>query len=244
MKSDNLNSIIHTLQSHKDPEKAKILSAFFKTRKGEYGEGDVFLGITVPTQRKIAREFKDLSLKDMNKLLRSKTHEHRLTALIILTNQYTRGTSQQKSNLVKFYLAHIRFVNNWDLVDSSAPHILGNYLLDKNRVKLYTLAKSKNLWERRIAIVATYAFIKNNDFKDTLELSKMLMKDPHDLIHKATGWMLRELGKRDIRLLEQFLNKHAANMPRTMLRYAIERMPDTRRKYFMSLKLKPDLRAV
>ncbi len=214
-------------------KQAKILQRFFKTGKGEYGEGDVFLGIKVPVQRKISKKFKDLKLSDLQKLLNSKIHEERLISLFILISQYINGDEKIKKKIYNFYLKNTKNINNWDLVDSSAPNIVGNYLLNKPRNILYKLVKSKNLWDRRIAVLATFTFIRNNDFKDIIKIAKTLIKDEHDLIHKATGWMLREVGKRDEKILTQFLNKHIKKMPRTMLRYAIEKLNEEKRKIYL-----------
>ena len=214
-----------------DPEQAKILSKFFKTGKGEYGEGDVFLGIKVPELRKITKKYFYLPLKDTQTLLNSKIHEYRLVALFILVDKYSK--SDNKTEIVNLYLKNTKKVNNWDLVDLSAHYILGDYLLNKNRSVLYTLAKSKNLWEKRISIISTYAFIKNNQFDDTLKISEILLNDNHDLIHKAVGWMLREVGKKNQAVEEKFLKKHYKVMPRTMLRYAIEKFDDKKRKFYM-----------
>lgn len=208
----------------KNPEKAKILQKFFKTGKGEYGEGDVFLGITVPEIRKIAKVKKDLSFSEIQKLLESKYHEYRLTGLLLLT--YKPLTK----DVVNFYLKNTRYVNNWDLVDLTAYKILGMWLLNKDRSILYSLAQSKNMWEQRIAIVATWAFIRQKQFEDTLNISESLLTHKHDLIHKAVGWMLREVGKKDEQVLRKFLKKNLARMSRTTLRYAIERLLD-RKKY-------------
>ena len=216
------------LQKLKDPEKAEILSRFFKTGKGEYGEGDIFLGIKVPEQRKIAKNY-NLSLKEIQELLSSNIHEYRLTALFILISKYKKSDKKQ---IVNFYLKNTKNINNWDLVDISAPKILGDYLLDKDKSVLYNLAKSNNLWERRIAILSTFTFIRNNQFEDTLNISEILLNDKHDLIHKAVGWMLREIGKKDQEIEENFLDKHYKNMPRTMLRYAIEKFEENKRKFY------------
>ncbi len=249
------------------PKKARSLAWFFKTGPGEYGEGDEFLGVTVPEQRKVARQFRDLPLTEIAKLLASKIHEHRLTALLVLVDQFERAMKDQllgrtlrvePRTIVEFYLEHLERVNNWDLVDSSAPQILGAWLVRRehlgsvgprgrllrgegvasNRAILYKLARSKSLWDRRIAIISTAAFIKHHDFDDMLKIAEMLVHDPHDLIHKAVGWMLREVGKRDQRVEEQFLDRYAATMPRTMLRYAIEKFPHDSRTYYMSLSKK------
>lgn len=217
-----------------DPEKAAILSRFFKTGKGQYGEGDIFLGVMVPGQRRIAKKYETLSLKDIRKLLSSKIHEHRLVALIILVNQYKKGDEHDRDKIVDFYLRYSKYINNWDLVDLSAPNIPGEYLLNKDRAVLYRLARSKNLWERRIAIMSTFAFIRKNDFEDALRISALLLHDDHDLIHKAVGWMLREVGKRDFKAEEDFLKEHYRVMPRTMLRYAVERFDQTKKRLFMN----------
>ncbi|MBU1203908.1 MAG: DNA alkylation repair protein [Nanoarchaeota archaeon] len=233
-----LNQIKKEFQEKANPEKSKILQGFFKTGKGEYGEGDIFLGITVPEQRKIAKKYTRLPLTQLKKLLTSKFHEHRLTSLIILTQKYTNAISEKKKEIYDFYLSKTKNINNWDLVDLSAPTIVGAYLLDKPRTKLYQLANSKDLWEKRIAIISTYALIRNNQFEDTLRISEVLMHDKHDLIHKAVGWMLREVGKRNQQTLESFLKKHHKHMPRTMLRYAIEKFPQSKRKYYLQKQSK------
>ena len=222
------------LQQAADPERAKILSRFFKTGKGQYGEGDVFLGITVPEQRVIAKKYRDLPLKDIEKLLLSETHEHRLVALLILMIQYKKTDDRGRLEIVDFYLCHTGRINNWDLVDLSAEKILGDYLYEKDKAVLYGLAGSQNLWEKRIAIMTTFAFIKKNVFEHTLRIAEMLLNDRHDLIHKAVGWMLREIGKRDLKSEEEFLEKHHRSMPRTMLRYAVERFAPDRKRYWMS----------
>ncbi len=222
------------LQQAADPERAKILSRFFKTGKGQYGEGDVFLGITVPEQRVIAKKYRDLPLKDIEKLLLSETHEHRLVALLILMIRYKKTDDRGRLEIVDFYLCHTGRINNWDLVDLSAEKILGDYLYGKDKAVLYRLAGSQNLWEKRIAIMTTFAFIKKNVFEHTLRIAEMLLNDRHDLIHKAVGWMLREIGKRDLKSEEEFLEKHHRSMPRTMLRYAVERFAPDRKRYWMS----------
>jgi 3-methyladenine DNA glycosylase AlkD len=214
--------------------KAKSSARFFKTGKGEYGHGDVFIGVTVPEQRKIAKRFSGLSLLEIEKLLQSKIHECRLMALFILVGQFNCGDSRTRAEIVRLYLRNRKHVNNWDLVDSSASYLLGQHLLKRDRKILYALVRSKSLWDRRIAIIATLAFIKNDDFIDTLKLSELLLQDKHDLIHKAVGWMLREVGNRSIPTEEEFLIKHAATMPRTMLRYAIEKFPETKRKTYLA----------
>jgi 3-methyladenine DNA glycosylase AlkD len=210
---------------------------FFKTGKGEYGYGDRFLGIRVPELRKLAHEFTDLSLEQTRKLMSSKFHEERLTGLIILTNKYQRTTTDRERRIIyQTYVRDFKFINNWDLVDVSAPDVVGRYLLDKDRQPLYNWAKSPRLWTRRISIVATLWFIRANDLEDSYRLSKLLLHDTHDLIHKAVGWVLREAGKKDMQRLENFLRQHGKNMPRTMLRYAIERFPEGKRQKLLKLK--------
>jgi 3-methyladenine DNA glycosylase AlkD len=212
-----------------NPEKANILSGFFKTGRGEYGEGDLFLGITVPEQRKIAKRYSGLSLKDIRKLLSNRIHEYRFVALLILICQYEKADERKEKEIFDFYLTHTKHVNNWDLVDLSAPKIVGDYLLDNDRAILYKLGKSDILWEKRIAIMATFTFIRNNQFEDTFRISEILLHDPHDLIQKAVGWMLRETGKRNQAQEEAFLMKYCSEMPRTMLRYAVERFDEQKR---------------
>ena len=228
-----LNKLKKELARFGNPEKAKILSGFFKTGKGQYGYGDVFLGVKVPETRSVAKKFNSLSLKDLKKLLSSKIHEERLCALLILIDKYKQSDSKNKKIIVDFYLKNTKKVNNWDLVDLSADKILGNYLIGKDKSVLYRLLKSQNLWERRISIISTFAFIKNNKFDDTIKISEILLNDKHDLIHKAVGWMLREIGKRNVNSEKEFLDKHYKVMPRTMLRYAIEKFPEEERKRYM-----------
>lgn len=232
--ANDLKNLTEELKEIQDPEKAKILLKFFKTGKGQYGEGDIFLGIKVPEQRKIAKKYSSIPLDDISQLLKSKFHEFRLTSLLILVLKYKKEDFKRKKEIVEFYLSHMEDINNWDLVDSSAPYILGDFLLDKDKSILYRLAKSDNLWERRIAILSTFAFIKNNQFEDALNISEILLFDKHDLIHKAVGWMLREISKRDDRTEEEFLEKHYRIMPRTMLRYAIEKFDKDKRKFYLS----------
>ena len=225
-----LNEFKKDMNKLKNPKKAKLLSGFFKTGKGEYGEGDVFLGIMVPQQREVSKKHRYLSLNDLQVLLNSKIHEYRLTALFILIYQYQKAGN--KKAIVNFYLKNTKNINNWDLVDLSAPRILGDYLISKDRKILYKLAKG-HLWDKRIAILATFAFIAKKDFKDSLRIAEILLKDKHDLIHKAVGWMLREIGKRDQITEEKFLKKHCKNMPRTMLRYAIEKFDEKKRGFYL-----------
>lgn len=219
-------------------KRAEILQRFFKTGKGEYGEGDIFLGITVPETRKIAKKYSKLDFQDIKKLLKSKIHEERLLGILIMVNNFERGEKIERKKIFDFYLKNTKYINNWDLVDLSANKIVGAHLLCKPRKILYGLAKSRNIWERRVSIIATFHFIKNNQFEDTLKISEILINDKHDLIHKATGWMLRETGKKSQIILERFLNKHSKKMPKTMLRYAIERFPKNKRiKYLKKINL-------
>jgi 3-methyladenine DNA glycosylase AlkD len=233
-----LEKIRFELNKYSSKAKAKLLQRFFKTGPGEYAEGDIFLGVTVPNTRKVALDFSNLSDEDNLRLLRSSFHEERLLALLIFIGKYNKGSDIVKKKIYELYLANTRYINNWDLVDLSALRIVGAYLVDKSRKPLYTLAGSKSLWERRIAVLATFYFIRHNQFADLLNIAELLMDDEEDLIHKAVGWMLREVGKRDSRLEESFLNKHCHRMPRVMLRYAIERFPEAKRKMYLGgLKL-------
>ncbi|MGI0005607.1 MAG: DNA alkylation repair protein [Nitrososphaera sp.] len=213
-----------------DPAKANVLQRFFKTGKSQYGEGDVFMGVTVPRSRQVATKYAGITLEDVKGLLYSKIHEERLVALLILV----RKSKADLEGVARFYINNISQVNNWDLVDLSAPRILGAYLEGRDRSILYRLAASDKLWERRIAIIATQHFIRKDDFADTLKISEMLLADDHDLMHKAVGWMLREVGKRDLAVEEAFLQRHWKNMPRTALRYAIERFPEEKRRAYMA----------
>lgn len=221
------------IKEKSDKTKGEFLVRFFKTGKGEYGEGDVFLGLTVPQSRVISKEFLNLPFEELKTLLESKYHEARLVALHILTYRFQKSDEKEQKKIYEFYLKNIKGVNNWDLVDTSAPGIAGGYLFSRDRKILFKLVKSKNLWERRIAIVGTYYFIKKDDFKDTLRISEMLLSDKEDLIHKAVGWMLREVGKKDEKVLCDFLDKNYKSMPRTTLRYAIEKFDDRKRLYYL-----------
>lgn len=233
-KLDDLDAIRARLRALGDARHAAILQRFFKTGPGEYAEGDVFIGVRVPVTRKLAAQCADLPLAKLLELLRSPIHEERLLALILMVRAFARGDDALRAKLYDAYLANTRHINNWDLVDASAEHIVGPWLADKSRAPLDRLARSSSLWERRIAIMATFAFIKQGDAATTLRLAKRLLRDPHDLIHKATGWMLREVGKRVSRAqLLAFLDAHAAEMPRTMLRYAIEHLPKARRDRYL-----------
>ena len=225
--------VINALKFVATEERRKVNEWFFKTGKGEYGYGDIFLGVTVPEIRKIAKKFsQEISLQELTKLIRNPTHEVRLCALIILVNKYKK---EDKNKIYKYYLNHLNAINNWDLVDTSAPHIVGDYLYnnpEKSKI-LLEFSQSENLWIRRISIVSTFAFIKNNEFKKTLEIAKLLLNDDLDLIHKAVGWMLREVYKRDVDLIKRFLRQNYAQIPRTTLRYAIERMDKEERLLYL-----------
>src|SRR4029450_7207825 len=212
---------------------AAFLQSFFKTGPGEYGEGDRFRGIRVPVIRKLAKEYQGLTLAESQKLICSSYHEDRLLALLILVRTYERGDNAVKRKVYNLYLKNARFINNWDLVDVSAPQIVGGFLWDKDRDALCGLAQSSNLWQRRVAIMATFHFIRRGDFTDTLKMAVMLLPDREDLIHKAVGWMLREVGKRDRQAEERFLNEHCGRMPRVMLRYAIEKFPEAKRRQYL-----------
>lgn len=214
-------------------ENARVLQGYFKTGPGEYGEGDVFVGVRLPVLRKLAREFDTLPLDQAAELLRSEVHEERLLALLVLVRIYQKAKAETRRAVFDLYLAHTRFINNWDLVDSSAEHIIGAHLAEGDRSLLDRLASSKLLWERRIAILSTFHFIRRGQFDDTLRVSEILLSDRHDLIHKAVGWMLREVGRRDQAAEEAFLRRHHAAMPRTMLRYAIERFPEPLRQRYL-----------
>ena len=226
--------VLKDIESHKDKRKSKILSKFFKTGDGQYGEGDIFWGLTVPVSRKIALKYKNLSLPDINLLLKNKVHEVRLIGLLILVWKYKNLEVKEKEKIVKFYLKNTKYINNWDWVDLSSHYILGNYLINqKNKNILIKLAKSKNLWEQRIAIVSTYALIRKRELEWTFKIAKMFLNHNHDLIHKAAGWMLREAGKKDEKALRKFLDTNTSKMPRTMLRYAIEKFPENVRKEYL-----------
>ena len=218
-----------------NPKKAIGVARFFKTGKGEYGEGDVFLGITVPQIRLIAKKCADLTLKEIQKLLQSKIHEERLLALIILVNQFKKADEGNQKQIFDLYLSNTKYINNWDLVDCSAEYIVGGYLMNRSKNILKLLAQSNLLWERRIAIMATFHFIKQKQHEHTFTIAKILVKDEHDLIHKAVGWMLREVGKRISEAIEEtFLQQYYQQMPRTMLRYAIERFDAKKRKKYLN----------
>ncbi len=228
-----LNQLIKELEELANETQAQILQRFFKTGEGEYGEGDVFLGIKVPEQRKVARKYLGLNFPKIQELLDSKIHEHRLVGILILVDKYKKANEETKGDIFNFYLKNTKNINNWDLVDLSAHKIVGDFLFDKKKTKLYELANSKNLWEKRIAIIATLNFIRKEEFTDTLRISEILLNDSHDLIHKAVGWMLREVGKKNQEVEEDFLKQHYKKMPRTMLRYAIERFPEEMRQKYL-----------
>jgi len=225
------------LNAYRNLEKAEQHKRFFKTGVGEYGEGDKFLGLTVPQQRIIAKRFNSIPLEELQKVLESKYHEHRLTALIILVNKFKFSKEDKiRKGIIDFYLKNTRYINNWDLVDSSA-RILGEYLEDRNENLLIKLSHSKDLWEQRISIIATSHYIAKNKYDLTIQIAENLLQHEHDLIHKAVGWMLREIGKRDISIEREFLDKHYKSMPRTMLRYAIERFPENLRLQYLNRPL-------
>jgi len=239
----NAAIVLRTLELLHNKEKAKVSAGFFKTGKGEYGEGDIFLGITVPESRKIAKRYSTIPLSEILLLLQNKIHECRLVALLILVEKFKTSNLLQQKEIVNFYLENTKHINNWDLVDLSADKIIGAYLFDRENSKenkektfLLDLAKSNHLWERRISIISTFYFIKKNKFNETLRIAEILLHDKHDLIHKAVGWMLREIGKRNKTIEEEFLKKHYKTMPRTMLRYALERFPEEERKEYLKKK--------
>lgn len=228
-----LQELIKKLQEARNPQQAVILQRFFKTGVGEYGEGDKFLGIKVPIQKEIAKKYSGLNIAGIQKLLDSKIHEYRLVGLLILVNKFKHSDENGKGDIFNFYLKNTKNINNWDLVDLTSHKIVGEFLKDKKRDKLYELAESKDLWEKRISIISCFVYIKDHDFKDALRISEILLNDKHDLIHKAVGWMLREIGKKDQQVLEDFLKKHYKNMPRTMLRYSIEKFSEEKRKFYL-----------
>jgi 3-methyladenine DNA glycosylase AlkD len=226
--------VVSALEARANRAKAAFFPRFFKTGPGEYGEGDVFLGVTVPHQREVARQFRQLPLDDVAVLLHDRRHECRLTALLILVDQYARADARTRTAIARFYLAHLDRVNNWDLVDSSASRILGAHLQTRNRRLLDRLATARSLWRPRVAIIATHWFVRQGAFDDALRIADLLLEHPHDLIHKAVGWTLREIGNRDEDVLIHFLRTRYARMPRTMLRYAIEKLPARRRQDYLA----------
>ena len=238
MASSSVLKLKKDVRSLSTKKRALSNAWFFKTGPGQYGEGDKFLGVTVPNVRKVVKKYSGIKQGEIKEILKSSIHEERLCAVLILVDQYKRANQKRKKSIFDFYLKHAKYINNWDLVDSSAPHIVGGYLLDKDRKILLKLAKSKNLWEKRIAIVSTLAFIVlNREYEWTFRVTEMLMEDKHDLIHKACGWMLREVGKRVSEdILCSFLDNYAPYMPRTMLRYSIEKFSYNKRREYLSRK--------
>ncbi|MGD2030624.1 MAG: DNA alkylation repair protein [Desulfobacterales bacterium] len=228
-----IKDIRKKLQQLGSEEKAKVLKRFFKTGPGEYAENDVFIGVRVPELRKLVKEYPNITIKEVIQFLRSLIHEERMFALLILVRKYSKGNETEKKRIYELYLKHTKFINNWDLVDGSAQYIVGAFLMNKSKKPLYRLAKSSSLWERRIAVLSTFYFIQHHHFSEALKISEILLTDEQDLIHKAVGWMLREIGKRDITAEETFLKKYYKNMPRTMLRYAIERFPESKREKYL-----------
>ncbi len=235
----NYNKIIAGLKKISNKERAEIQQRFFKTGPGEYGEGDVFIGVKMPQQRLITKKFINTPVSDLERLLDSKVHEHRMIALLIGVLQFEKGNEKQQKQIYTFFIKNSKKINNWDLVDVTVPRVIGKYLLNNKSEKeiLYKFSKSKNLWQKRIAIISTFAFIRNLDFQDTLKISKILLNDKHDLIHKAVGWMLREIGNRNRDVEEKFLKIHYKTMPRTTLRYAIEKFPEKLRKNYLHGKI-------
>ncbi|WP_080058882.1 DNA alkylation repair protein [Spirosoma aerolatum] len=217
------------------PERAILVARFFKTAPGQYGEGDQFLGLSMPKQHEIAKRFKALTLSETERLIRDPYHECRMVGLLIWVEQVKKAGPVQRTEIIERYLANRKYINNWDLVDVTCPHIVGQPLLQDDRSILYDLAHEDHLWSQRIAIVSTLALIRKGQFSDTFAIAEILLSHKHDLIHKAIGWMLREVGKRNIDALEEFLHDHVREMPRTTLRYAIERFDPTRRKYYLAL---------
>ena len=233
----NLREFRKRIKEESNKQQSKSLQWFFKTSVGEYGEGDVFAGIKMPVQRKIAKEFKNLNYNDIEEIVGSKIHEERMIGLLILQGKYEQGDEKEKEKAFGFYIRSRKGINNWDLVDISAPKIVGVHLLDRDKKILYQFARSKNLWERRIAILSTFTFIRAGKFETTFKISDILLNDDHDLIHKAVGWMLREIGKKDLNAEEKFLKPRYRKMPRTMLRYAIEKFPEVKRKKYLLSKI-------
>lgn len=231
--SARLLEIRGRLKRFENKRRAEFSLRYFKTGPGEYGEGVRFLGVATPDLRKLAREFRDAEIRDLQALLRSEMHEERSLSLLILTARFVKADTKTREQIYRFYFKNIRFIDNWDLVDLSAPIIVGGFLADKDRRPLHELAVSPSLWERRIAIIATQHFIRHNEFVDTLRISRVLLEDSEDLIHKAVGWMLREIGNRDLDAEEVFLRRHYKRMPRTMLRYAIEKFPEAKRQKYL-----------
>jgi 3-methyladenine DNA glycosylase AlkD len=232
-----ITDLRNKLSNAADNQRADFMQRYFKTGKGEYGEGDIFIGVSVPEQRKIAKQFLDIPFKELHELLHSKIHEERLTALLNLVYRFEKANENGRKEIFNFLIKNRKQINNWDLVDLTAPKSIGEYLVDKEKSILYELVNSENIWDRRIAVMSTFPLIKRNKFNLTLEFAKILLNDDHDLIQKAVGWMLREIGKRDMTIVETFLNKYYKKMPRTMLRYAIEKFPEVKRKKYLAGKI-------
>jgi 3-methyladenine DNA glycosylase AlkD len=237
MNANPVSDIRNQLEELSDAAIAEHSQRFFKTGLGQYGEGDVFIGIRVPVLRRVAKANRELSLGDAELLLRSAIHEERLLALLVLVLQFEKGDAPTRKAIYKLYCSNMQYVNNWDLVDSSSHQIVGGYLRDRSKRPLHQLAKSGNLWKRRVAIISTLAYIKDGEFDETLAIAETLLHDEEDLIHKAVGWMLREVGNRDRSVEESLLKRHYRDMPRTMLRYAIEKFPETKRKRYLNGKI-------
>jgi 3-methyladenine DNA glycosylase AlkD len=233
----NVPIIQSELRNLANKKNAEAAQRYFKTGAGEYGEGDKFLGIRVPVLRKLAKEYQTVTIEEVEQLLKSPIHEERMLALLILTRIYSKGDGSVKKEVYELYLNNTKFINNWDLVDVSAEHIVGNFLLDKAKNPIYLLAKSENLWERRISIMSTFCFIRRGQYSETLKIARILLHDKEDLIHKAIGWMLREVGKRNLTTEEEFLKGHHKKMPRTMLRYAIEKFPESKRQRYLKSEI-------
>ena len=240
MNAENImdaRTIQFELKALADKKNAEVAQRFFKTGPGEYGEGDIFIGIRVPVLRRLAMKYQTIPIKEAEHLLKSPIHEERLLALFIMIRIYSKAEEAIKKTIYDLYLKNTKFVNNWDLVDASAEYIVGDFLLGKGKKPLYQLARSPNLWERRISIMSTFCFIKHRKYAETLTIAKTLLNDKEDLIHKAVGWMLREVGKRDLSLEEEFIKANYKEMPRTMLRYAIEKFPETKRQGYLKGKI-------
>ncbi len=216
-------------------EKAKLYQRFFKTGPGQYGEGDVFMGLTMPETRAISSKYTEMPIEEVQELLNSEIHEHRMSALLIVIQKYRKANKEEKRKLYEFYLKNMSRINNWDLIDVTASHVVGDFLFNNKEEKemLYKLAKSNDLWEKRISVISTFRFIKENEFEDSINISEILLNDKHDLIHKAVGWMLREIGKKDQEIEEEFLRKYHKTMPRTMLRYSLEKFTKDKKDFYM-----------
>lgn len=234
-RAPTLAAVRRAVRAHADPRRAAVNRSYFKTGPGEYGEGDVFVGLDVPTTRALARQFRELPLPAVSSLVSSRVHEERVLGLMLLAGRYGRAEGPERERLYCLYLRSFPFINNWDLVDGSAPAIVGAHLESRSKAPLLAWARSPRLWDRRIAVLATQPWIRKGRFAETFRLARLLLRDPEDLMHKAVGWMLREIDHRDRPALVRFLNRHGPRMPRTMLRYAIERFPEPERKRFLQL---------